>query len=142
MLKTVYINPTEENNQLIRSTGSAKLNDRTTLYELLKRPQIRYNMINEFYPNTYSEAVLEQVEIQIKYSGYIDKAQKEAEKMIRVDDKPIPTDINYDLIRNLAIEARDRLKKIRPMTLGQASRISGVNPSDISILLVYLESLR
>ncbi|MBM7452959.1 tRNA uridine 5-carboxymethylaminomethyl modification enzyme [Acholeplasma morum] len=141
-LKTVYINPTEENNQLIRSTGSAKLNDRTTLYELLKRPQIRYNMINEFYPNTYSEAVLEQVEIQIKYSGYIDKAQKEAEKMIRVDDKPIPTDINYDLIRNLAIEARDKLKKIRPMTLGQASRISGVNPSDISILLVYLESLR
>ena len=99
-------------------------------------------MINEFYPNDYSEQVLEQVEIQVKYAGYIDKANKEAEKMIRVDEKPIPNNIDYDQIRNLAIEARDKFKKIRPTTLGQASRISGVNPSDVSILLVYLESLR
>lgn len=141
-LKDVFVMPTPENNQKIRQTGSAKINDRIRLYELLKRPEIRYNMINELYPNDYSEAVLEQVEIQIKYAGYIDKAYKEAEKMVRVDEKAIPNDINYDYIKNLAIEARDKFKKIRPTTLGQASRISGVNPSDISILLVYLESLR
>lgn len=141
-IKSVYIMPTESNNQIIRTTGSAKITDRTSLYELLKRPEIRYNIINEFYPNDFSEAVLEQVEIQVKYAGYIDKAYKEAEKMVRVDEKPIPDDINYDLIKNLANEARVKLKKIRPTTLGQASRISGVNPADISILLVYLESLR
>ncbi|MDY0210709.1 MAG: tRNA uridine-5-carboxymethylaminomethyl(34) synthesis enzyme MnmG [Acholeplasma sp.] len=141
-LKSVYVLPTDDNNAKIRATGSTKITDRTTLYDLLKRPQIRYNMIKAFHPNTFSDDVLEQVEIQIKYAGYIDKAQKEADKMIRVDEKPIPSDINYDLIKNLAIEARDKLKRIRPVTLGQASRISGVNPSDISILLVYLESLR
>ncbi|MDY0346980.1 MAG: tRNA uridine-5-carboxymethylaminomethyl(34) synthesis enzyme MnmG [Acholeplasma sp.] len=141
-LKDVYIMPTEENNLKIRRTGSTKISDRTSLFDLLKRPEIRYNMINEFYPNDYSEEVLEQVEIQVKYAGYIDKANKEAEKMIRVDEKPIPNNIDYDQIRNLAIEARDKFKKIRPTTLGQASRISGVNPSDVSILLVYLESLR
>ncbi|HKL61649.1 MAG TPA: tRNA uridine-5-carboxymethylaminomethyl(34) synthesis enzyme MnmG, partial [Acholeplasma sp.] len=73
---------------------------------------------------------------------YISKAYKEAEKMVRVDEKSIPKDINYDLIKNLAIEAREKFKKIRPTTLGAASRISGVNPSDVSILLVYLEALR
>lgn len=141
-IKDVYVTPTENNNKIIRSYGSAKIKDRASLYELLKRPEIRYNIINEFYPSDYDASVLEQVEIQVKYSGYIDKAYKEAEKMVKVDEKAIPVDINYDLIKNLAIEARDKLKRIRPTTLGQASRISGVNPSDISILLVYLESLR
>src|SRR5690606_37974660 len=97
-IKDVVILPNEENNTKIRRTGSAKINDKTTLFELLKRPEIRYNMINEFYPNSYNDTVLEQVEIQVKYAGYIDKANKEAEKMIRVDEKQIPNDINYDQI--------------------------------------------
>lgn len=141
-IEEVVVLPNDENNLLLRQQGSSKISDRIKLNELLKRPEIHYNVIKHFIPTSASDTVLEQVEIQVKYRGYIDKAYKEAEKMVRVDEKPIPNDINYDLIRNLAIEAREKFKKIRPTTLGAASRISGVNPSDISILLVYLESIK
>ena len=141
-IKTINVMPTEDNNYFLRQQGSSKITDRTSLNDLLKRPEIHHNAISRFLETSVSETVLEQVEIQIKYAGYISKAYKEAEKMVRVDEKSIPKDINYDLIKNLAIEAREKFKKIRPTTLGAASRISGVNPSDVSILLVYLEALR
>lgn len=141
-IEDVIVMPNEANNLLLRQQGSSKITDRTKLVELLKRPEIHYNVIRHFIDTDANDTVLEQVEIQIKYRGYIDKAIKEAEKMVRVDEKPIPNDINYDLIKNLAIEAREKFKKIRPTTLGAASRISGVNPSDVSILLVYLETLK
>ena len=80
------------------------------------------------------------VEIDIKYEGYIDKAMKQANKLLKMEDYSIPKEIDYSLIQNLALEAREKLIKIKPLTIGQASRISGVNPSDISILLVYLKS--
>lgn len=89
------------------------------------------------YP--YLEEVLEQVEIEIKYEGYISKALSSAEKMRSYDSRQIPMDLNYDLVDNIALEAREKLKKVKPITIGQASRISGVNPADISVLVVYLE---
>ena len=85
---------------------------------------------------------LEQVEIDIKYEGYINKANKQAGKLLKMEDYSIPKDIDYNLIQNLALEAKEKLFKIKPLTIGQASRISGVNPSDISILLVFLKTIK
>ena len=111
------------------------------IYNILKRPEININFLNEKYNLNlkYSKEVIEQVEIQIKYEGYIDKTEKEAKKMLKFEEKQIPYDIDYDKISNLATEARQKLNKIRPTSIGMASRISGVNPSDIAILLVYLK---
>lgn len=110
-----------------------------SLYLLLKRPEIKIDFIKELIPLDYEKEVLEEVEIEVKYEGYIEKAKKEAEKMLKLEEKEIPRDINYQEILNLANEAKDKLEKIRPETLGQASRISGVNPSDLSILSIYLK---
>ena len=93
---------------------------------------------NGLLDDSYKEDVMEQVEISIKYAGYISKVNKEAEKMLRQEEKQIPKDIDYQLIPNLASEARQKLSKVNPTTIGQALRISGVNPADISILLIYL----
>lgn len=110
-----------------------------SLYMLLKRPEITIDFINKLIPLNYSKEILEEVEIETKYEGYIAKAYKEAEKMLKLEDKIIPQDIDYGDILNLASEARQKLEKVRPETLGQAARISGVNPSDLSILSVYLK---
>ena len=88
----------------------------------------------------FDDEVLEQVEIDIKYEGYINKALKQASKLLKMEDYKIPSNIDYSIISNLALEAREKLNKIMPLTIGQASRISGVNPADISILLVYLKT--
>ena len=95
--------------------------------------------IKKFYEINYNEEVINQVEISIKYEGYIAKANKEAMKMLDLDNKKIPEDINYDLMHNLASEAKQKLKEIKPTSIGQALRISGVNPADISILMIYLK---
>ena len=109
-------------------------------YELLKRPNINYKDIQRFSDKlNYSDDVLEEVEIQIKFSGYIAKAEKEAEHSKKLENVMLDKDIDYHLIDNLALEARQKLNKIKPLNIGQASRISGVNPSDISILLMYLK---
>ena len=89
----------------------------------------------------YSKEVLEQVEINIKYEGYIKKALRDADKLKQLESVPIPPDFNYENIQNIATEARQKFEKIRPETLGQASRISGVNPSDIAVLSVFLKRL-
>ena len=106
-------------------------------YSLIKRPEIKINDLKEYIEEN-AETILEQVEINIKYEGYIKKMIKEAEKMLKDEEKKIPLDIDYNKIPNLASEARQKLYKVRPTSLGQALRISGVNPSDISILSVYL----
>jgi tRNA uridine 5-carboxymethylaminomethyl modification enzyme len=108
------------------------------LYDYLKRPESSITDIKEYLDKEYDKEVLEQVEISIKYEGYIRKTIKEAEKMLKLEYKSIPKDIDYNNILNLASEARQKLNKIRPTSLGQAMRISGVNPSDISILTVYM----
>ena len=99
---------------------------------------VAIEFLNE-YVGEYPLDVLEQVEINIKYEGYIKKAQCEAQKLVDLDNKKIPVDINYDNIHNLASEAKQKLKQIKPTSIGQAMRISGVNPVDISLLMVYIK---
>lgn len=138
---TLY--PNEETNKIINSFKSVNLRDKISLYSLLRRPEIKINLLREFIDlSSFSFEVIEQVEIDIKYEGYISKALKQASKLLKMEDYKIPKDLDYASIRNLALEAREKLEKIRPFTIGQASRISGVNPSDISILLVYLKSIK
>ena len=110
-----------------------------TFEALLKRPEITFEFLEKFNKLKYDKEVKEQVEIELKYSGYINKAYKEAEKLQRIEEKQIPEDIDYNKIKNIASEARQKLSQIRPKTLAQASRISGVNPSDMAILAVYLK---
>ncbi|MFV0249822.1 MAG: tRNA uridine-5-carboxymethylaminomethyl(34) synthesis enzyme MnmG [Bacilli bacterium] len=133
------ITPTKEINELLVMNNLTPIKDGINLYNLLKRPEINLDFINNFIKIEYSKEVIEQVEINIKYEGYIEKANKEAEKMIKLETKQIPKSIDYDKIKNIASEARQKLKEVNPTSIGQAIRISGVNPADISILMVYLK---
>ncbi len=139
LLKENRITPKKEINDYLESINSSALKDGISLYELLKRPEITMNEIKHFIDIEYDNEVLEQVEINTRYEGYIKKALKEADKMLDLENKKIPDDINYDEIPNIASEARQKLNEIRPTSIGQALRISGVNPADISILMVYLK---
>jgi len=132
--------PTKHNNAFLETLGSAPIYEAISLADLLKRPEINKEVIKHFLEHPYNDDAMEQLEIKVKYEGYIQKAIREADKMLRLEDKIIPDIINYNAIRNISSESREKLNKIRPKTLGQASRISGVNPADISVLLVYLES--
>ena len=107
--------------------------------QLLSRPEITVEFLEQFKEFPYDEEIKEQVEIYLKYKGYIEKSYKEAEKLLKLEKKQIPEDIDYDKVNNIASEARQKLKEVRPTTIAQAIRISGVNPSDISILSVYLK---
>ena len=138
ILKENKITPKKETNKKLESIGTTPLKDGITLYNLLKRPEISIENIKEFIELNYPYDVLEQVEINTRYEGYIKKALKEADKMLNLENKKIPENINYEDIPNIASEAKQKLTEIRPTSIGQASRISGVNPADISILLVYL----
>ncbi len=135
----------ENVNGLLREAGSCLIDEVMTLEQLLRRPELSlkdiYGMDENCNTNLDKE-VMEQVEIQTKYSGYIQKQQLEIERQKRLEDKQIPVSIQFNEIPGLAIEAREKLAKIRPQTVGQASRIQGVTPADISILLVYLEAWR
>ena len=148
--KLLKIKPNEENNKVLEAVGSSPLFEGTTLEALIKRPEVDYKTILKlldmanisldiFYDN--KDEILEQVEIHIKYEGYIKKALDSASKMRMYEDKIIPDYINYDDVDNIALEAREKFKKIRPKTIGQASRISGVNPADIAVLVVYVEKI-
>jgi tRNA uridine 5-carboxymethylaminomethyl modification enzyme len=139
-VESFKVMPNKENNLYLQSRGSAVIYEAISLAELLKRPEMNQTDVRHFIDHPYSDDTLEQLEIKIKYEGYIQKAMREAEKMLRLEDKVIPEKINYNLVRNISSESREKLNKIRPQTLGQASRISGVNPADISVLMVYLES--
>ena len=139
LLKETKITPKKEINEKLEKMNTSPLKDGVTLYEFLKRPEINLNNLEEFINLDYDDDIKKEVEINIKYEGYIKKSMEEAEKMLALEDKHLPLDINYDAIPNIASEAKEKLKEIRPLTLGQASRISGVNPADISILSVYLK---
>ncbi len=138
-LKNHKMVPAEDTNCFLEEIGSSILKDGITLYDLLKRPEIKIEHLENFYDLSFDKDVLEQVEIEIKYEGYIKKALHEAEKMIDLDNKKIPDDIDYGRIHNLASEAKQKLNEIRPTSIGQALRISGVNPADISLLMVYIK---
>ena len=138
LLLNTKITPKKEVNEYLKQYTN-EIKDGISLYNLLKRPEITMENIKHFVELNYQREVIDQVEISIKYEGYINKANNEAKKMVDLDNKKIPDDINYDLIHNLASEAKQKLKEIRPTSIGQVLRISGVNPADISILMIYLK---
>ncbi|MEX2104042.1 MAG: FAD-dependent oxidoreductase, partial [Bacilli bacterium] len=129
-------------NPLLKEVGSVELNNAVELSVLLKRPEVTYKLIARYAPADYlvPDDVAEQVETQIKFAGYIDKQILQVQRMRKVEHKIIHDDVDYSLVHNLSSEAKEKLNKIRPLSIGQASRISGVTPADISILMVYLES--
>ena len=139
-LERTTIPPSERNNEILLSLSSAKLTTGIKLAELLRRPEITYKAIAEMDSERPSlpSAVVRTAEIQVKYQGYIKREIAEVERQKRLEDKKLPLNINYKEILGLRIEAAEKLDKIRPMSIGQASRISGVNPADISVLLIYL----
>ena len=139
ILKSNKLIPSDENNKYLENLNSAKIYDGITFLELLKRPEITIENIKDFIDLDFDEDVLEQVEINAKYEGYIKKANKEAEKMLDYEKMLIPKDIDYEKVSNLASEARQKLSSIRPISIGQATRISGVNPSDITMLMIYIK---
>lgn len=139
-LKTIRLKPKEVADYL-EEKGEKPLKDGMLAYDFMKRPYVKYNDIVQFTApeEELSKEAKEQVEIFIKYEGYINKAIRKADKLKRMENKRIPEGIDYNAINSLATEAREKLIKIQPATIAQASRISGVNPADISILMVYVE---
>ena len=140
-LTDVRIKPNEHTQAIIEAKGGSRLKDGILAIDLLRRPEMNYETILEILEESHQlpEAVEEQVEIQTKYEGYINKSLQQVEKVKRMEAKKIPEDLDYSKVESLASEAREKLAEVKPLNIAQASRISGVNPADISILLVYLE---
>lgn len=140
-LAKITIKPEEEIQNLLETVNGTPLKEPLKALDLLKRPEVSYQLIEQMVPfeKELPHEVKEQVEIQVQYEGYIRKAIDQVDRMLKMEDKKVPENIDYDDINGIATEAREKLKKIRPLSVGQASRISGVNPSDVSILLVYIE---
>jgi tRNA uridine 5-carboxymethylaminomethyl modification enzyme len=142
LIKEARVNP-EEINGYLESIGSATIKEKISVERLLKRPDLNIYQLIERIPHLetlrrYNQEVCEEIEIMIKYEDYIEREEKMAQKMMALEDYRIPSNFNYDLVKALSAEGREKLKRLRPETLGQASRISGVSPSDVSILMVYL----
>ncbi|CEG29487.1 tRNA uridine-5-carboxymethylaminomethyl(34) synthesis enzyme MnmG [Bacillus sp. B-jedd] len=140
-LRETIIKPTPEVQELIRTLGGSELKDGIRAADFLRRTEMNYSHIEGIIPPeiTFDDEVKEQVEIHIKYEGYIEKSLQQVDRLKKMENKKIPENIDYNAIPGIANEARHNLKEVRPLSIAQASRISGVNPADISILLVYLE---
>ena len=139
-LEKTVVPPSEKNNAYLRSLNSAEISTGAKLSELLRRPELSYALLSELDPDrpALPSAVVRTAEIQVKYQGYIKRELSEVERQKKLEDKRLPADIDYKKILGLRLESAEKLDKIRPMNIGQASRISGVNPADISVLLIYL----
>ncbi|SMC91446.1 tRNA uridine-5-carboxymethylaminomethyl(34) synthesis enzyme MnmG [Sporomusa malonica] len=143
LLKSKQITPVPEMQNRLAALGTAELRTGITLYDLLRRTEVNYEaMRTQFDLPEIPSLVREQVEIAVKYEGYIQKQFEQVERSAKLEAKHLPDDIDYSQISGLALEARQKLNKIRPLSVGQAARISGVSPADISILMVYLEQRR
>ena len=143
-LKRIMVNPTEENNKILEELGSAKIKNPFSLYDLIKRPELTYEklkVLDENRPDLPREIRL-QVETHIKYEGYIRKQMIQIEQFKKLENKKLPMDLDYSTIKGLSNEAVQKLNKMKPDSVGQASRISGVSPADINVLLIYLEQKR
>ena len=141
-VETVHVGKTEEVQKLLESYGSTPLVSGASLADLIRRPELSYEIlapVDKKRPELKYD-VVEQVNINIKYDGYIKRQKKQVEQFKKLEKKRIPADINYEEVQSLRLEAKQKLSQIRPSSIGQASRISGVSPADISVLLVYLES--
>jgi tRNA uridine 5-carboxymethylaminomethyl modification enzyme len=142
LISETYLLPNKETNAFLEENGLPTIKQKESIKTLLKRPEIDYKIIKLFIDKEFSDDVLEHVEIEIKYDGYIEDVSVKVNKMKYDDNILIPVNINYEEIKNIATEAREKLSKRRPKTIGQAKRISGVNPTDISILKIYLRTLK
>lgn len=140
-LRSTMIKPNEITQALIRSVDGSELKDGIRAADLLKRTEMNYDLVAQLSPSDVELSLeeKEQVEIQVKYEGYIEKSLQQVEKLKKMEDKKIPENIDYEAINGIATEAKQKLMKVRPLSIAQASRISGVNPADISILLIYIE---
>ena len=139
-LEKTVVSPSEENNSHLRALGSSEISTGIKLSELLRRPELSYTALAPLDPERprLPSAVIRTAEIKVKYQGYIKRELAEVERQRKLEDKRLPADIDYKKIVGLRLESAEKLDKIRPMNIGQASRISGVNPADISVLLIYL----
>ena len=140
ILQDRKLNPNDETLRLLAENDIDEIKNTTSLYDLMKRPNIDYDKLQSMFDlPEIREEVKQQVEISITYEGYIKKQLEQVEKMKKLEEKLIPEDIDYDLVANLRDEAREKLANIRPLSIGQAGRISGVSPADVSVLMIYLE---
>ncbi len=140
-LRGIKIGAASSNQKILREIGTSELKTAVTLAELLCRPEITYEKLKDLDPGrpVLPDAVTEQVEINLKYEGYIQRQQKQVEEFNRLENRVIPENIDYDEVLSLRLEARQKLKELRPSSIGQASRMSGVTPADVAVLLIYLE---
>lgn len=143
-LENISINPNNENNQIIKSLGSAEINTPTTLAKLIRRPELNYDKVKvlDLDRKELPREIRLQVETQIKYEGYIKKQMDQIEQFRKLENKVLDTNMDYSKVKNLRIEAVEKLSRIKPESVGQASRVSGVSPADINMLLIHLEHER
>ena len=141
-LKAYKIAPDAKINNYLEKIGETSLNSGVDLYSLLKRPKVHLRDLDELYDLNIGEKLSKQNDIEIKYEGYIDKAKKEANRMVKLEKMRLDPDIDYTKVDNLSLEARQKLNEARPLTIGQASRISGINPSDLQVLAIYMKEKR
>jgi len=143
-LRSTKITPTAQTNEMLSQLETATINTPSSLAELLKRPELDYEKIKilDDLRKPLPKEVIEQVEIAIAYEGYIKRQIAEVEQFKKMENRKIPADLDYDEVYGLSFEGREKLKKVKPISIGQASRISGVNPSDITVLMIYLETKR
>ncbi len=143
-VEKIQINPTEENNRILEELGSQPLKNAMLFSDLIRRPELSYEALAPFDPERKElrEDIIEQVETSLKYKGYIEKQMAQIRQFERLENRRLPEDLDYMKVKNLTNEAREKLMKIQPESLGQASRITGVSPADINVLLVYLEQKR
>ena len=143
-LNQVIVKPNPQNNEILKSFGSSELQHGLSIGELIRRPEVKYLQTGIFDPErpALHWSVVEQVEVQIKYEGYIKKQLQQVEQFKKLEHKLIPPELDYAKIGGLRIEAAEKLQEIKPLSIGQASRISGVSPADISVLLIALEQRR
>ena len=142
-LKKTVVKPTEKVNKILKKCGTSELNNGSKMAELIKRPEVSYEILKDIDENrpelSYQEK--EEVEIQIKYEGYIKLQEEQVEKFKKLEEKILPENIDYETINGISLEGRQKLNKFKPRSIGQASRISGVSPADVSVLLVYLQQI-
>lgn len=135
--------PSEENQARIVAMGSVPLKSSINMLDLLRRPEITYEKLQRAFDLPPLPAVTaDEINVQVKYKGYIDKQKQEVERALKLENKLLPDDIDYTQMHELSSEAMEKLSKQRPLSIGQASRISGVSPADISVLMIYLEAGR
>ena len=142
-MSKVTVGPNADMQHFLEEHGSTPLKSGTHLTDLIRRPELGYDMLAPFDPDRppLSDIIREQVEIQIKYEGYIRRQMRDVEQFRKLENRLLPPDIDYESIDSLRLEARQKLQKVRPRSFGQASRISGVNPADITALMIVVDMM-